>query len=749
MVRWFENLELRWKMAVGFGLVTGLLVAISALAWNALNGASSGFMTYRGLARDTKLVGALEADMLMARLNVNKFIQTGSPESCQEYQEHFERMAQALETAKQGIQQPERAARIREVSQQLAVYDEGFKRLQETRSRRNHLLDDVLSVKGGEVERMLTEIMNAASKDKNPEAAVSAGLATRSCLLARLYVMKFIEANDQASVDRFHQELANAQKLFETLDKQLNSAQSRELLGKVVEAMEAYDANFDELTATIFERNKVIDGTLNPIGLAFAERLEEVRMSLTKEQDELGPTVQASNERAVSRVMMLAVGAIGLAVGVALVLTRAVTNPLARCVESINALAHQDFTKRCDVDSRDEMGRMAVAINASIDATAKAFGDIKEAADREQKMQAERAEQERLAAEEQRRRELEEADRERQQMEAERKRQEEEAAKERERAEADRRAAELLRRKVDRLLEVVNAASRGDLTKQVVVEGNEPVDELAAGIKKMLEDLSSVIGQVTESAAQFSEGARIIAESSQSLAAGAQTQSSSVEEMSAAVEQLARSIGGVKDNATEAASIARDSSRIAEEGGQAVQRSIESMEQIRASSQQISEIIQVISEIASQTNLLALNAAIEAARAGEHGMGFAVVADEVRKLAERSNQAAREISMLIRESTKRVEEGSQLSSQTGESFRQIVHAVETTAARIAEIASATAEQAAGAQEVSRSIQGVAQVTEQNAAGSEEMASSSEELGAQAGSLRSLVGRFRTRSTSCV
>ncbi len=307
---------------------------------------------------------------------------------------------------------------------------------------------------------------------------------------------------------------------------------------------------------------------------------------------------------------------------------------------------------------------------------------------------------------------------------------------------AQEQAQRDLRRKVDELLQVVQAAADGDLTREVTVLGDDPVGQLAAGIDRMLADLRGMIGQVVESAAQFTEGSEIIAESAQTLAYGAQAQSASVEEMSAAIEQLKRSIEAVNENATVADSVARQTNRLAEEGGTTVQKSIEAMELIKTSSEQISEIIQVISEIASQTNLLALNAAIEAARAGEHGLGFAVVADEVRKLAERSSEAAKEISALIKESTRRVDDGANLSEQTGEALKRIMQGVEDTAGKIGQIAAATLEQAHSAQEVAAAIENVSAVTEETAAGSEELASSSEELGSQAASLRDLVVRFK-------
>ncbi len=289
---------------------------------------------------------------------------------------------------------------------------------------------------------------------------------------------------------------------------------------------------------------------------------------------------------------------------------------------------------------------------------------------------------------------------------------------------------------------MLSAVLNGDLRQRIALDGKAGFfAALARAVNQLADNMAQIVARVKHAAAEVYRGAEEISQGNGNLSQRTEEQSSSLEETASSMEQMTSTVKQNADNAGQANQLAIAAREQAEKGGTVVSRAVRAMTDINDSSKKIADIIGVIDEIAFQTNLLALNAAVEAARAGEQGRGFAVVASEVRNLAGRSATAAKEIKELIQDSVKKVEDGSVLVTQSGQTLEQIVAAVKKVSDIVAEIAAASREQSSGIEQVNRAVMQMDELTQQNAALVEQATAASQAMAQQAGELNEMMGRY--------
>ncbi|MBI3223011.1 MAG: Tar ligand binding domain-containing protein [Nitrosomonadales bacterium] len=292
------------------------------------------------------------------------------------------------------------------------------------------------------------------------------------------------------------------------------------------------------------------------------------------------------------------------------------------------------------------------------------------------------------------------------------------------------------------VVRVLGALSKGDLTETITNEYSGTFGQLKDDSNTTVDKLKEIIGQIRDATDTINTAAKEIAAGNSDLSQRTEEQASSLEETASSMEELTSTVKQNAENAKQANQLAISASDVAGKGGAVVSQVVTTMDSINESSRKIVDIISVIDGIAFQTNILALNAAVEAARAGEQGRGFAVVAGEVRNLAQRSAAAAKEIKTLIGDSVEKVEGGSKLVAQAGQTMEEIVTSIRRVTDIMAEITAASVEQSAGIEQVNLAITQMDEVTQQNAALVEQAAAAAESLEEQAQNLAVSVATFK-------
>jgi len=310
--------------------------------------------------------------------------------------------------------------------------------------------------------------------------------------------------------------------------------------------------------------------------------------------------------------------------------------------------------------------------------------------------------------------------------------------------------AQIFTRKVDRPVGgepseaagIALAVARGELNNIIPVRSGD-TRSIFYALHTMQMQLKRIVDNISEASHSVHGGTSEISAGNLDLASRTEEQAAAIVETAASMEEISVTVKNNADNAHKATTLTDRAASLAGHGETLVNDVVVVIGEIDESARKIGEINSIVDGIAFQTNILALNAAVEAARAGEQGRGFAVVAGEVRNLAQRSANAAKEISQLIAESSGRVSKGVALVNETGVMMKQVIEAVSHVHLVINDIVQALDEQNRGISQVSTAVNQMDSTTQQNASLVQQISAAALSLDEQAKSLEKTLAFFHS------
>jgi methyl-accepting chemotaxis protein len=415
-----------------------------------------------------------------------------------------------------------------------------------------------------------------------------------------------------------------------------------------------------------------------------------------------------------------------VAVGIGWLLARTIAKPIRMLDKAAKQVAEGNTEVHVEVQRRDEIGSLSESFNTMVASIRQGIHDLQ---------------REKASVEERVRQAVQQSEEER----------------------------AYLQESVNTALEAMQHFSEGKLNTHLTIKQHDEIGKLFEGFNNVVSTTGELVWNLKTAINTTAQASTEISEYADSIAAATQEQQAQMISIDEMVHQSTNVMTFNNELAMKAAAEATEAGKNAVESGNVVKSTIEEMNRItdivghlantievlKGNSDNINDIVNVIKEIADQTNLLALNASIEAARAGEQGRGFAVVADEVRKLAERTTDATKEVSDIVRRihhdtmaasqdmnaATLQVQRGRELALKAGEALQHILTQTDNVARRIGFVADANQQQLTTTQQIALGVGEMSVISRQTAKDTTQIAAASDNLKKLSLRLQTMVAHF--------
>jgi len=356
----FKDFQIGTKLGLGFGSVLILLTLVAGTAYMGLTSAFDGFGEYRRLARNSLLTSEIQADALMTQINIKDYLRSEGDESLKAVQHYLAETAKNVQEAQSAIKSPERAAMIAALDQQAKGYGSSFDQLVALGRQYHDLVDNRLIPSVSNAQKAIVDLMQAAYDSGDNRMLLAAARLQQHVLETRIYVTRYRETGKSELFDQAMGELSKADQIEGQLSSALRdqNAPSVALLNQFSQAHDQYGEHLKELKRLIEQRQVLETDKLNVLGAGIAKSAAEIRETYQVSQNNLGPLVQANNEKAIQFTGGISTAAIALGLFLAWLLSRIITRPIRAAIVVAEQIAHGDLNADIQVNSRDEVGQL-------------------------------------------------------------------------------------------------------------------------------------------------------------------------------------------------------------------------------------------------------------------------------------------------------------------------------------------------------------------------------------------------------
>lgn len=679
-----ESWPISRRVSSGFVLLTLIVIGLAVFSHRSVGTLGQGYTEYSTSSRQFSAVAAGMEDIFEARLAALKYRISPTTEYSNEVKSNI---AEVLNNADLTNGFEGNTTQQAEVERLLALasdYQTSFENLVrdtgQAQATKAEIRQKATAIRTGVDAFFATAVQNG-----NPPLVTAAGQVLQSGLLAVGQAEHVLASGATGDLEAFNQDFAS----YERALTRLGALATVGTLPQQVNVLAEISAGFGESVSLYREikgrMSQMQVDVLDSIGPSIELGFDEMGDDLQARQNELGPQGDAIVTRLQTVIPTVGVLAFIIAVTASFVIGRWITNSVTRLADTTDRLAAGDNDiVITGAEDTHELGRMARALHIFRDA------------------QIERSE----------------------------------ASKER----------AVLREQQDTVVNTMKSElahlAKGDLTAHINQNFAPEYEELRSNFNAAISELQATILRVADSSERIGSTATDTNSATADLSQRTENQAATLEETAAALDELTASVKSAAEHAKSVNSSVARARAEATKNGEIVAQAVSAMGEIEQSSNQITQVIGVIDDIAFQTNLLALNAGVEAARAGDSGKGFAVVASEVRALAQRSADAAKEISGLIENSSRHVKQGTQLVGNAGDALSEIITQVNDISSMTSQIATSAEEQAIGLSEINIGVNQLDQVTQQNAAMVQDSITRGDELASETTKLSALIRQFK-------